>query len=182
MIKKLILGVLALIVVVVAVLCVVVAMQSEDLSITRSASFNAPPEKVFEQINDFHKWEAWSPWAKMDPNMKLTYSGPQSGVGAAYAWAGNDEVGEGKMTIVESKPSQSIKIDLEFIKPFASKNPTDFVIKQNGEKSDLTWTMNTKKNFVMKAMCMVVDMDKMIGADFEKGLAQMKPVVEAATK
>lgn len=179
MIKKLILGVLALIVAVVVIFCVVVAMQSEDLSITRVASFNAPPEKVFEQINDFHKWEAWSPWAKMDPNMKLTYSGPQSGVGAGYAWVGNDQVGEGKMTITESKPNEHIKIDLEFIKPFASKNPTDFTIKQNGERSDLTWTMNSKKNFLMKAMCLVVDMDKMIGADFEKGLAQMKPIVEA---
>ncbi len=129
MIKKLILGVIALIVVVAAVLCVVVAMQPEDLKITRSATFNAQPDKVFEQINDFHKWEAWSPWAKMDPNMRTTYSGPASGVGASYAWVGNDEVGEGKMTIAESKPNETIKIDLEFIKPFASKNPTDFAIK-----------------------------------------------------
>ena len=181
MIKKLILGILALVVVSVVILCVVVAVQPEDLKVTRSATFNAPPERVFEQVNDFHKWEAWSPWAKIDPNMKATYSGAASGTGAGYAWVGNDEVGEGKMTITESRPSDLIKIDLDFIKPFAAKNVTEFNIKPAGDKSDVTWTMTGKKNFVMKAFCLVMDMDKMIGADFEKGLTQLKPLVEAST-
>ncbi len=184
MIKKLILGLLALIVIGVVVLCVVVAMQPADFKITRSATFNAPPEKVFEQVNDFHKWEAWSPWAKIDPNMKTTYSGATSGKGAGYAWIGNDEVGEGKMTITESRPTDMVKIDLEFIKPFAAKNVTEFNIKPNGDKSDVTWTMTGTNNFMMKAFGLVMNMDKLVGGDFEKGLTQMKPIVEApaATK
>ena len=180
MIKKLILGLLALIVIGVAVFCAVVAMQPADFKITRSATFNAPPEKVFEQVNDFHKWEAWSPWAKIDPNMKATYSGAATGTGASYAWLGNDEVGEGKMTITESHPSDLVKIDLEFIRPFAAKNVTDFSIKPNGGRSDVTWTMTGTNNFMMKAFGMVMNMDKLVGGDFEKGLAQMKPIVEAS--
>ncbi|MFT3743345.1 MAG: SRPBCC family protein [Pyrinomonadaceae bacterium] len=179
MIKKAILGILALIVLVVVVFCVVVAMQPTDFKVTRSATFNAPAATVFEQVNDFHKWEAWSPWAKIDPAMKVTYSGPPSGVGCSYAWVGNSDVGEGKMAITQSHPSEHIAIDLEFIKPFPAKNITEFTFKPNGDKTDVTWNMAGKNNFLMKAMCLVVDMDKMIGADFEKGLAQMKPIVEA---
>ncbi|MEQ1606001.1 MAG: SRPBCC family protein [Pyrinomonadaceae bacterium] len=182
MIKKAILGVLALIVLVVGIFCVVVAMQPTDFKVTRSATLNAPAATVFEQVNDFHKWEAWSPWAKIDPKMKVTYSGPSAGVGASYAWVGNDEVGEGKMTITQSHPTEHIAIDLEFIKPFAAKNITEFNFKPNGDKTDVTWTMAAKNNFLMKAMCLVVDMDKMIGADFEKGLVQLKLVVETAPK
>ena len=182
MIKKLILGGLGLIVVVVVVLCVVIAMQPEDLKITRTATFNAPQAVVFEQVNDFHKWEAWSPWAKIDPTMKVTHSGAASGAGAVYAWAGTGEAGEGKMTITQSRPNDHIAIDLEFLKPFAARNVTEFTFKPSGEKTDVTWTMTGKKDFIMKAFCLVVDMDKMIGADFEKGLAQMKPIVESAPK
>lgn len=182
MIKKLILGILALIVVVVVVFCVVVARQPEDLKITRSATFNAPPWALFEEINDFHKWERWSPWAKIDPTMQVTHSGALAGTGAVYAWAGTGEAGEGKMTITESHPHEQIVIDLEFIKPFAAKNVTEFRFKPDGDKTDVTWTMEGKKDFIMKAFGLVVDMDKMIGADFEKGLAQLKPVVESAPK
>ena len=182
MIKKLILGVLGLIVAVVVILCVVVVMQPEDLKITRAATFNASPSVVFEQVNDFHKWDAWSPWAKIDPTMKVTHSGAPAGSGAVYAWAGTGEAGEGKMTITQSHPTDHIAIDLEFIKPFAARNVTEFTFKPNGDKTDVTWTMTGKKNFITKAFCLVVDMDKMIGADFEKGLAQMKPVVESVPK
>lgn len=182
MIKKTILGILALIVLVVVGFIVVVAIQPEDFKVTRSASFNAPPAAAFEQVNDFRKWDAWSPWAKIDPAMKVTHSGAPSGQGAAYAWAGNSEAGEGKMTITQSHPTEHIAIDLEFIKPFASRNVTEFTFKPNGEKTDVTWTMTGKNNFVMKAFCLVMDMDKLIGGDFEKGLAQMKPVAESAAK
>ena len=178
MIKKIILGTLALIVIAVAGFCVVAAMQSDDLTVTRTATFNAPPERIFEQVNDFHKWEAWSPWAKLDPAMKTTYSGPESGVGSSYAWTGNSEVGEGKMTISGSKPAEEVAIDLNFIKPFEANNVTTFAFKPDGDKTTVTWKMSGKKNFITKSMCLVIDMDKMIGADFEKGLAQMKPVVE----
>lgn len=182
MIKKLILGGLALIVIVFVAFCVVVAMQPADLKIMRAATFSAPPAAVFEQVNDFHKWDAWSPWAKIDPTMKVTHSGSPSGTGAAYAWTGTGEAGEGKMTIKESHPTEHIGIDLEFIKPFPANNVIDFTFKPNGDKTDVTWTMTGKKDFVMKAFCLVMDMDKMIGADFEKGLAQLKPIVESAAK
>jgi hypothetical protein len=182
MIKKLILGLLAVIVLVVVVLGVVIAMQPNEYTVTRSATFNATPEVIFEQVNDFHKWDAWSPWAKLDPAMKVTHSGSPTGVGATYSWIGNSDVGEGKMTIAESHPSSHIKIDLEFIQPFASKTVTDFTFKPDGGKTNVTWSMAGKHNIVSKAMCLVVSMDKMIGPDFEKGLAQMKPVVESAPK
>lgn len=178
--KKVILGALALILVILVVLCVVVAMQPEDMKVTRSADINAPSDKIFEQVNDFHKWDAWSPWAKLDPNMKTSYSGPDSGVGSIYSWTGNDEVGEGKMTIKSNHPPKQIVIDLEFIKPFAAKNLTEFDFKAEGEKTNVTWTMIGKKNFMMKAFCLVMNMDKMVGADFEKGLAQLKTVSESA--
>ena len=178
MIKKAILGILALIVLVVVVFCVVVAMQPSDFKVSRSFTFSAPAAVVFEQVNDFHKWDAWSPWAKIDPAMKVTYAGPPSGVGSSYAWVGNSDVGEGKMAITQSHPSEHIAIDLDFIKPFAAKNVTEFTFKPNGDKTDVTWTMTGKNNFLMKAMSLAMNMDKMIGADFEKGLAQMKPLVE----
>lgn len=182
MIKKLILVVLGLIVAVVVVFCVVVAMQPEDLKITRSSMIDAPPAALFEQVNDFHKWDAWSPWAKIDPTMQVTHSGSQSGVGAVYAWAGTGEAGEGKMTITASRPNELIAIDLEFIQPFPAKNVTEFTFTPNGSKTVVNWTMTGKKDFVMKAFCLMVDIDKMIGADFEKGLAQMKQVVEPTLK
>ena len=182
MVKKVILGILAFIMVVVAVLSVVITMQPADFKVTRSATMNAAPAQVFEQVNDFHKWDTWSPWAKLDPNMKTKHEGPPSGIDAEYSWVGNDEVGEGKMTIRDSRPNDRIAIDLEFIKPFSARNLTEFTFKPEGEKTNVTWTMTGKKNFMMKAFCLVMDMDTMVGTDFEKGLAQMKPLAEAAPK
>jgi hypothetical protein len=182
MLKKAIMAIVAALIVVIAVFCVVVAMQPADFKITRSATMNASPDKIFEQVNDFHKWDAWSPWAKIDPAMKTTYSGPPSGTGAAYAWVGNDQVGEGNMAITASHPNEHIAIDLEFIRPFAAKNITEFTLKPEGDKTSVTWTMTGKNNFVAKAFNLVMNMDKLVGADFEKGLAQMKAITEAAPK
>ena len=182
MIKKAILGILALIVVVVAIFCAVVAMQPEDFKITRTATINASSDKVFEQVNDFHKWEAWSPWAKIDPAMKTTYSGSATGVGSAYSWVGNNDVGEGKMAITASHPTEHIAIDLEFIKPFAANNKTEFMFKPEGDKTNVTWSMTGKNNFMMKGFGLLMNMDKLVGGDFEKGLAQMKTVVESTPK
>ncbi|MBK6750261.1 MAG: SRPBCC family protein [Pyrinomonadaceae bacterium] len=178
MIKKVILAALAGIALAIAAFCVVVALQPEDFKIERSATINAAPGRVFEQVNDFRKWEDWSPWAKLDPEMKPTYAGPASGVGSSYSWVGNDDVGEGKMTITQSHPNEHIAIELEFIKPFAAKNLTEFVLKPEGSATNVTWTMTGKNNYVMKAFSLVMNMDKLVGADFEKGLAQMKIVVE----
>jgi hypothetical protein len=179
---KIVLGVFVIILVLVAGVCGYIATRPAEYTVTRSATFAAQPEVVFAQVNDFHKWDAWSPWAKIDPAMKITYSGPQSGKGASYAWIGNGDVGEGQMTIIDSKPTEAVKIDLQFLKPFAASCITDFDIKPSGDKTTVTWTMKGQNNFIAKAFTMFMDMDQMIGADFEKGLAQMKPVVESAPK
>jgi len=167
---------------VIVILVIVVAMQSSESRISRSAAILAPPNIVFGQVNDFHNWQAWSPWAKMDPNAKNTYEGNPSGVGAIFTWSGNKKVGEGRMTLVESKPSDLIRLKLEFFKPFAATNSADFTFEPQGDQTLVTWTMLGHKNFILKAMCLVMDMDKMVGGDFEKGLAQMKTVSEAAAK
>ncbi len=181
MLKKIILGVLAVVVIAIAGLVVAIMMQPDTYRVVRTASINAPSEKVFAQVNDFRKWDAWSPWAKIDPAMKVTYGGPPFGVGSTYHWVGNDEVGEGKMTIKESHPSNHLKIDLEFIKPFASLANTEFILKPVGNKTDVEWSIDGKHNFVSKAMCLVISMDQMIGPDFEKGVNQLKTVSETAT-
>jgi hypothetical protein len=182
MIKKILLGLVVGLVVLVVVFVCIVALQPAHYRVERSATINAPAAVVFAQVNDFHKWNAWSPWAKLDPAMKQSFEGPQAGNGAIYTWAGNKDVGEGRMTITESHPSDLIKIKLEFIKPFAATNATDFTFKPQGNQTAVTWTMNGDNNFVGKAFSLFMNMDKMIGGDFEKGLAQMKSVAEAAPK
>lgn len=180
MIKKIILGVLALLVLAIVGFCVAAAMQPNELKVVRTTTIAAPPEKVFEQVNDFNKWQAWSPWEKLDPAMKREVSGAPSGKGAVYYWSGNDDVGEGRMTIAESHPSGHIKVDLDFIRPWEQKSAIDFAFKPEGDKTNVTWTMTMQNNFVSKAFGLLMDMDKMLGSDFEKGLAQMKSVAEAA--
>jgi len=181
-IKKILLGAIVVIVLAVAIFCVVVAMQPSRYHVERSASISAPPAVVFNQVNDFHKWEAWSPWAKLDPNMKTTYEGAPAGTGAMYSWTGNDQVGQGRMTITDSKPGELVKIKLEFTKPFAATNATDFIFAPQGNQTSVKWTMEGDNNFIGKAFGLFMSMDKMIGGDFEKGLAQMKSVAEAAAK
>lgn len=182
MIKKILLYGLVAIVLIIAIFCVVVAMQPAHYTVERSATINAPAPVVFAQVNDFHKWEAWSPWEKLDPNMKRAYAGAPAGNGAVYSWVGNKDVGEGRMIIVDSNPGSSIKIRLEFIKPFAAVSHTDFTFAPLGNSTNVKWTMSGDNNFIAKAFTMFMDMDKMIGTDFEKGLAQMKTVAEAAAK
>ncbi len=176
--KKIAIGLLAVIVVLVAV----IATRPADFKIERSAAMAAPPEIVFAHVNDFHEWAGWSPWDKMDPSMKRTYSGPASGVGASYHWVGNDKVGEGQMTIVESVPSEKVSIKLEFLKPFAATNPTTFTFALKDGATQVTWAMTGTNNFMMKGMGLFMNMDKMVGDDFERGLAQMKVHAEADAK
>jgi uncharacterized protein YndB with AHSA1/START domain len=167
---------------VVLLLVIVVAFQAADFRVTRSATIAAPPESVFAHVNDFHKWEAWSPWAKLDPNCKYSYEGPDSGEGAKFSWEGNKEVGEGKMTILESKPGELVKIKLEFLKPFKATNTAEFTFKPEGDNTNVTWSMYGKNNFMGKAFHLIIDCDKMVGKDFEKGLASMKSVVESSAE
>ena len=177
--RKIVLIVCGVLAAIVAVFVGVVAMQPADFRIIRSATMAATPAEIFPHVNDFHKWDAWSPWAKLDPSMKQTYEGPPVGTGAIYTWLGNAEVGEGRMTIIDSKTDELVKIKLEFIKPFAATNATEFTFKPEGENTLVTWSMDGDNTFMMKAFHLFMDMDKMIGADFEKGLAAMKGVVEA---
>jgi uncharacterized protein YndB with AHSA1/START domain len=167
---------------VVVVLLAVVAMQPPEYRVTRTVIVAAPPSAVFAQVNDFHKWEAWNPWGKGDPAMKQTYEGAPAGVGATYAWAGNSEVGEGRMTLIESRPSELIRVRLDFLKPFAATSTAEFTFKPEGDRTAVTWSMAGRNNLMAKAIHLFMDMDKMIGDQFEVGLARMKAVAESAAK
>jgi hypothetical protein len=155
-----------------------VASKPNDFRVERSATMTAPPATVFAQVNDFHNWQAWSPWAKLDPNMSQTYEGPDAGRGAVYSWNGNNKVGAGRMAITESRPSEYIKILLEFLRPFKSTNNAEFTFRPSGNQTDVSWTMTGQHNFMSKLFCSFMSMDKM-GKDFAKGLSQMKAVVES---
>jgi len=172
---------IALVVIVVG-LVVVITLQPARYRVSRSTTIAAPAPAVFAQVNDFHRWSAWSPWEKIDPAMKRTYEGPPAGVGASYAWVGSREVGEGRMTIVESRPSDLIQVKLEFVKPFAGTSVAEFSFKPDGERTLVTWSMTGDKNFIAKAIHLVMNMDRMIGDQFDKGLAAMKTVAEAAPR
>jgi hypothetical protein len=176
MARKILIGVAALI----AVLVVVTLMQPSTYRVERSITINAPVENAFAQVNDFHQWGAWSPWEKLDPGMKKTFEGPPSGTGSKYAWVGNDQVGEGRMTIEKSEKPSKIEIKLEFLKPFESTSKTTFAFAPAGASSKVTWSMDGENNFVGKFFCIFMNMDKMIGGDFERGLAAMKAAAEAA--
>lgn len=168
--------------IIVVVLGIVVSIQSPDFRVVRTATISAPPPALFGQVNDLHKWKAWSPWEKIDPTLKRTYEGAPAGTGAIYSWAGNNQIGEGRMTITESRPSDLIRIKLEFFKPFAATHTAEFTFKPEGDQTLVTWRMFGERNFLSKAIGLFMNMDKMIGGQFEQGLAQMKSVVEAAPK
>ena len=164
------------------VFVVVVALQPADFRVSRSLAMAAPPAAAFAQVNDFHKYDAWSPWVKLDPKAKISYEGPDAGVGAKFNWAGNSDVGKGSMTIVESKPDEQIRLDLEFVEPMAGKCDTLFTFKPEGEKTIVTWNMAGKNNFIQKAMSLFMNCDKIVGDQFEIGLNNMKAIVEAQPK
>ena len=166
----------------IVVFLIIVTLQPAHFRVARSATIAAPPAAVFAQVNNFHNWDAWSPWAKLDPSMKQTFEGPAEGTGAIYRWEGNSQVGQGAMTITGSDPGKRVAIKLEFIKPFAAVNDTEFTFKPEGNQTSVEWSMSGDNNFMAKAMCLFVSMDKMVGGDFEKGLAQMKTAAEAAPK
>ncbi len=165
--------------VVIVIFLVVVAMQSSSYHVARSVVINAPSSVVFPHVNVLNQWEAWSPWSKADPNMKLTYEGPSSGVGASYLWAGNREVGEGRSTITESRANELIRFKLDFFKPMPSAATADFTFKPQSDHTEVTWANDGEKPFIMKAMCLFMSMDKMIGGRMASGLVDLKKAVEA---
>ncbi len=158
----------------------IVALQPSEFRVVRSGNIAAPTADVFPHVNDFHKWQAWSPWAKLDPMAKNTYAGAPAGQGAIFSWAGDGNVGEGSMTMTESRPNDLISIQLEFRRPFKATNTAEFSFKPDGNQTVVTWSMSGRKNFIVKAFGLFMSMDKMVGAQFEKGLASMKSVVETA--
>ena len=182
MLVKILLGVAAVIVLVVGVLALIVAMQPSEFRIERSTTIAAPAPAVFTQVNDFHNRQAWSPWAKLDPAAKNSFEGAPAGQGAMFAWAGNSKVGEGRMTITESRPSELVRIKLEFVKPFAATNTAEFTFKPAGDRTAVTWSMSGDNNFISRAVFLFVNMDKALGSEFEKGLASMKSAAEASAK
>jgi hypothetical protein len=178
MIKK-ILIVIAGIAIIIGAFAVFVALQPAEFRIERTATIAAPAPEVFVQVNDLHNWQAWSPWAKLDPQAKISFAGPPAGQGAVFTWSGNDDVGEGSMTLAESRPNELIRIQVAFVRPFEGGNVSEFAFKPDGQQTAVTWTMSGRNGFIGKAMCLFVDMDGMLGGDMEKGLAQMKAVTEA---
>jgi uncharacterized protein YndB with AHSA1/START domain len=174
MFKKILLGL--------ALVLIVVATRPSEFRVVRSITIAAPAAAIFPHVNELKKWEPWSPWMKLDPNAKSTFEGPAAGQGAVMGWAGNNQVGEGKMTITESKPNELVRFHLEFYKPMAGTSEAQFTFKPEGHGTVVTWSMSGKNNFIAKAMCLFMNMDKMVGGEFEKGLNSIKGVVEAAAK
>jgi len=157
------------------------ATRPDTYHVERSARIAAPAPVVYAQLEDFKAWAAWSPWEKLDPQMQKTFDGPAKGVGAAYAWKGNDKVGTGKMTITEAAPPTRVACRLEFVEPFASVASTAFALASDGDKATtVTWSMDGHNNLMGKVFGLFMSMDKMIGADYDKGLAALKTVAETA--
>lgn len=175
MLRTALLGILAVGVVAAAF----IASRPSTFTVERTAQIAAPPDRVFALLNDFHHWGQWSPWEKLDPNLKRTFTGPASGPGASYAWVGNDQVGEGRMKILESVPGESVVIDLEFVKPFAARNQTTFTLAPAGAGTSVRWSMTGHNGFVGKAISLFADVDGFVGADFEKGLANLNAAARA---
>jgi hypothetical protein len=177
---------LKIILIVVAVIAVVfvvaVALQPSEFRVSRTALIAAPAPVVFAQVNDLHQWDAWSPWAKLDPAAKQAHEGPPAGTGASFTWAGNKNVGEGRMTIVESHPSERIRLQLVFFKPLPGTSLVDFAFKPEGGQTAVTWTMTGRNDFMAKCVGLFMNCEKMVGGQFEQGLAQLKTVTEAASR
>lgn len=174
MIKKIALGILGLLVLFV----IVVAMQPSKMHIERTAKFSAPPAAVYAQMNSLRKGAEWSPWSRLDPAMKKSWEGPEEGVGAIYRWDGNDQVGEGSMTILESRKDELVKLKLEFVRPMADVATATYAIKPEGSGTSVTWSFDGEQSFMEKAVCLFMDLDAMLGAQFEEGFANLKKVLE----
>lgn len=178
MVKKILLGAGVVVLGFVAV----VATRPSEYHIERSASVAAAPDVVYSQVNDLATFQSWSPWARLDPEMKTELSSPSAGVGANYHWTGNDQVGEGNMKIIDSTSNGKVVIDLNFLKPMESQALTTFSFEPEAEGTKVTWSMDGKNDFMGKAFTLFMDMDKMVGKDFENGLASLKTVSEAEAK
>jgi len=170
--------ILIVVVVLIAAILVYAATMPDDFRVQRTTSIKASPEKIFALINDLHRWDSWSPWEKMDPAMQRTFSGATAGKGAVYAWQGNSKVGEGRMEIADASPPSRVTIKLDFIKPIEGHNTAEFTLDPKGDSTNVTWSMYGPSAYIAKVIGVFASMDKMIGKDFETGLANMKAVAE----
>src|SRR5258708_36464258 len=152
------------------------ATRPDTLRVQRAKSIEAPPEEIFALIHDFHQWGSWSPYEKLDPTMKRTYSGAPGGKGAVYEWAGTSKVGSGRMQITDTFPRSRVTIKLDFLKPFECHNVAEFTLDAYGDSTSVTWAMQGRKRYLAKVMSIFLSMDKLIGKDFEAGLADIKAV------
>jgi carbon monoxide dehydrogenase subunit G len=175
MLKKILIG----LAVIVLGFVVVVALQPSEFQMDRSTTIAAPQADVFAQVNDFHKWDAWSPWAKLDPNAKVGFEGPPEGEGTVMTWSGNTEVGEGKMTLTESRPNELVKARVDMVKPFEGSSTSEFTFKPEGDQTAVTWSVAAHHNFMQKALCLVMGGKTMMSDLMDKGLAQLKSVAES---
>jgi len=173
MLKKVLLAVVAAVALVVVGVGLLALRQPDSFRVERSATMAVPPEAVYQQISDFKAWDRWSPWARLDPKMKTEFGGTPGAPGSTYYWVGDDKVGEGRMTLTEAALPLRLAIKLEFIKPFAAVNDTAFTLAPQGAGTKVTWAMTGQNPFLSKVMMVFMDFDKMIGKDFEKGLAQL---------
>ncbi|MGE3977346.1 MAG: SRPBCC family protein [Nitrospira sp.] len=164
-------------VVLISAILVYAATKPNTFRLQRSAIINAPSEKIFPFITDFHQWMAWSPWEKLDPELKRSFSGASQGKGAQYQWEGNSNVGTGGMEILEAVPSM-IKLKLDFLKPFEAHNFAEFTLEPRGEATNVTWAMYGPQPFMAKVMSLFMDCEKMVGPQFETGLSNLKTIVE----
>ncbi|MEM7192107.1 MAG: SRPBCC family protein [Pseudomonadota bacterium] len=174
MFKKIVFVIVALI----AAFVIYVAMQPSEYRVERSITIAAQPGKVFENVNDFHKWQAWSPWADLDPNAKITFEGAEAGKGAIMKWDGDDTAGEGQMTLVESDPDKAVKIKVEFTRPFEGGTNSDFAFSPEGGGTEVVWALHGSHDFMGKLFTVMMDGLGMMGNDLEKGLSQLKSAVE----
>jgi uncharacterized protein YndB with AHSA1/START domain len=165
----------------IAAVLVVAAAQPDMFQVQRSASIKAPPERIFSLINEFQKWPAWSPYEKKDPDMTRSYAGPPAGKGAVYAWEGDKNVGAGRMEITDAAAPGRVTIALDFSRPFEAHNIVNFTMEPKGETTEVTWAMQGRQPLFAKVICLFINMDRMVGTDFETGLANLKTAAEART-
>jgi uncharacterized protein YndB with AHSA1/START domain len=152
--------------------------QPSTYTVERSTVVRAPAERVYEEVVDFHRWPAWSPWEELDPRMRRNYKGPAQGPGSVYEWSGNRKAGAGRMEVVEVVPGSRVAVDLRFLKPFKSRSTTTFAFVPEGEQTRVTWTMTGDRTLGLKVMGIFTSMDKLVGGDFERGLSRLKSVAE----
>jgi carbon monoxide dehydrogenase subunit G len=162
----------------IAAVLIYASTKPDMLHVQRTVSIKATPDKIFPHINDLHAWEAWSPYLKLDPAMKTRYSGAAAGVGAVYEWEGNSKAGAGRVTIAQTTPPSKVAIKLDMLKPFEAHNDVAFTLEPKGENTEVTWAMDGPSTLLTKIMGLFINMDRMVGGEFEEGLAKLKALVE----